>query len=208
MKRSELEELGIEKDAIDKIMDLNGKDINTAKADTENLKKENENLTGQLKERDKQIESLKKSAGDNEALTKQIEDLQNSNKEASKKYADEIKELKLNAAIDSALTGAKAKNITAVKALLNDLKLNDDGTVTGLEDQIKALKSGKDTSFLFEAEQKGSQLKGMKPEDSNTDPSAQGITKSQFAHMGYKDRLDLKTKNPDVYNELAGHNED
>lgn len=206
MKRSELEGLGLEKEVIDKIMDINGKDIESAKASTENLKKENENLSSQLKERDKQIDSLRKSAGDNESLTKQIEELQNANKESAKKYDEEIKQLKLDAAIDSALTGAKARNVTAVKALLTDLKLNDDGTVTGLEEQVKALKSSKDTSFLFEPEQKGTQLKGVKPDDSNTNTGTQGVTKEQFNKMGYMDRISLRAKDPDLYNELSGHN--
>ena len=38
-------------------------------------------LTDQLAERDKQLTSLKKSAGDNEGLKKQIEELQTANKE-------------------------------------------------------------------------------------------------------------------------------
>ena len=45
-------------------------------------------------------------------------------------------------AVDIALTNARAKNKTAVKALLKDLDkaaINDDGTVKGLKEQIESL---------------------------------------------------------------------
>ena len=87
---------------------------------------------------------MKNSTGDVEAMKKQIEDLQKANKDAADAHAAEVKQLKVNAAIESALVGAKAKNTTAVKALLKDLdeaELQEDGTIKGLTEQIKALKN-------------------------------------------------------------------
>ena len=84
-------------------------EIETAK---KQLEEGNKTLT-------KQLEEIKKSAGDNAELKKQIEDMQSANKAKEKEYADSIAKLKLDNAVDLALLGAGAKNNKAVKALLN-----------------------------------------------------------------------------------------
>ena len=121
MKRSFLEGLGLEKDAIDSIMKVNGEDIENAKAGLKDKDTEINGLNEQIKGLNKQLEDLKKSAGDNEDLKKQIEQMQATNKANEDAYKAEIKQLKLDAAIGKALSDAKAKNHDAVKALL----LND-----------------------------------------------------------------------------------
>ena len=62
MKRKFLEELGLEKDDIDKIMTENGNDINAAKAELSEVIAERDKLKQDIKEREGQIETLKKSA--------------------------------------------------------------------------------------------------------------------------------------------------
>ena len=111
-----------------------------------------------LTKRDTQIEELKKSAKGNEDLQKQIEALQLENKNT-----------KISNAVEKALMGARAKNVTAVKALLKDLdkaEFADDGSIKGLEEQIKTLKADKSTDFLFESEvAKKPSIKGATPAD-------------------------------------------
>src|SRR5690625_4836722 len=58
-----------------------------------------------LADRDKQLETLKKSAGDNEELKKQIQTLQDENKSAKEKYENEMKDLQLTTAIKLAIAG-------------------------------------------------------------------------------------------------------
>lgn len=149
MKRKFLEDMGLEKEQVDKILDENSQDIGKAKGDSEKIQKdldaanaEVESLKGQISDRDKQLETLKNSTGDVEGMKQEIAKLQADNKAKDDAHAAEIKQLKIDAAIDSALTGAKAKNNTAVKALLKDLdkaELADDGTIKGLAEQIEAL---------------------------------------------------------------------
>ena len=152
MQRKFLEDLGItDKDTIDKIMDENSSDIGKAKGELEtvqqNLKNANteiETLKGQVSERDGQLETLKKSTGDVEELKKQIETLQADNKAKDEAHAAEMKKVKVDNAIEAALTAAKAKNNIAVKALLKDLdklELNEDGSIKGdaLKNQLDAL---------------------------------------------------------------------
>ena len=115
------------------------------------VNEENKTLKAQVSERDGQIETLKKSAGDNTELQNQITALQEANKQKDKDHANEIKALKISNAVDVALTNAKAKNNTAVKALLaaflEKAELADDGTVKGLDDEIGKLTKGEDTAF-------------------------------------------------------------
>ena len=129
-------------------MKINGDDIENAKgtASTEikNLQTEVEGLKTQVGDRDKQLETLKASAGDNADLKKQIEDLQTENATAKATHESELNQLKIDFAVEKALTGAKAKNIKAVKALLElgEAKLDKDGNVKGLDEQIEKLRSG------------------------------------------------------------------
>jgi hypothetical protein len=97
-----------------------------------------------LKERDKQLETLSKAAGDNKVLQDQITQLQTDNKAASDKYESELKDLRLNTALKLALTG-KVHDPEIVTGLLDKSKveLDDTGNVkSGLDDQVKALQTG------------------------------------------------------------------
>ena len=162
MKRKFIEDLGLEKDAIDKIMAENGSDVNAAKADNEAMKQQLESANAQIQERDKQLETLRKSSGDNEALQKQIADLQAENKAAKEKYEADMKELKLTTAIKLAV-GDSAHDADLVAGLFDrgKLVLNEDGTITGLEEQVKSIK--KEKAFLFKEEKPGTVIKGGKP---------------------------------------------
>ena len=167
MKRSFLEAMEIDKDVIDKIMTEYGKDVEKYKADIAVLENEKKTLSDSLAERDGQLDELKTSAGDNAALQQQIEELQASNKAEVERLTAENAAIRVNAAVEQALMIAKAKNITAAKALLNleGAELADDGTVKGLSDQISALKEAEATGFMFEAENTGATFKGVTPRD-------------------------------------------
>ena len=197
MKRKFLEDLGLEKEIIDKIMDENGNDINAAKKEFENVIGERDKYKADVMDRDKQIESLKKSAGDNEELKKQIESLQSDNRAKEEAHAAEIKKLKIDTAIESALIGAKAKNSLAVKALLKDLdkaEIQEDGTIKGLCEQITALQ--KSDAYLFEAQTgKKTQMRGMKPGESGRDLGDDPVDVSK---MTYSEIAAYMTNNPGV----------
>lgn len=194
MKRTELEAMGLTKEQVDSIMKINGEDIENAKSssasEVANLKTENTALTSQVKERDAQIDGLKKSAGDNAELRKQIETLQADNKAKDDAHAKELNQLKIDAAVDKALTDGGAKNIKAVRALLDlsDVKLSADGTVKGLAEQIQKLQAGEDSKFLFaEKQQNQQQFNGFQPGASTTVPDSK--------QAGYEARLAEARKN-------------
>lgn len=171
MTRKQLEDLGLSKEQADAIIKINGDDIENAKsvssAELKNMQTEVDDLKGQIKDRDKQLETLKASTGDNEALTKQIADLQKANTDAAAAHESEMNKLKIDFAVEKALKSAGAKNLKAVRALLEleDAKFDKEGNVKGLAEQIEKLTSGDDTKFLFNEVQQQNQntFKGFQP---------------------------------------------
>ena len=204
MKRKFLEDMGLEKEQIDKILDENSQDIGKAKGDFEKVqtelaaaKNEIDTLKNHVSERDRQLETLKNSTGDVEAMKKQIEDLQKANKDAADAHAAEIKQLKIDAAIESALTSANAKNNTAVKALLKDLdkaELDEDGTIKGLAEQIEALQ--KSDEYLFDTKgTKKTKVKGAEPGESGNEDGDKGVDTSK---MTYSELAAYLAENPEA----------
>lgn len=145
MNKQKLISLGVSEDIADKVMsELEGNFIPRTRFNEVNeLKK---SYAEQLKERDTQLEELKKAVGDSDKLKQQIEALQKDNKDKENAFNAEIKKMKIDNAIDKALSEAKAKNIKAVKALLdlNNAELLEDGTIKGLSEN-------QDTAFLFDS---------------------------------------------------------
>ena len=198
MTRKQLEDLGLSKEQADSIMKINGDDIENAKsasaAEIKNLQTEVSGLKAQVAERDKQLETLKASAGDNEELKKQIEDMKKQNADQEKAHKAELAQLKLDNAIDAALTAAGAKNGKAVKALIDvsKVKLGEDGKLTGWDDQIKAVQ--KSDAYLFNVQQKNN-FKGFQPGASGDNKPGTDVDMSK---MTYEELAAFIESNPDA----------
>ena len=210
MKREFLKELGIEGEAIEKIMAENGKDIEKAKGSSEEnaakvkqLEAETKSLKDTIAERDTQLEELKKTSGDNKELQAQIDKLTADNKAASEKHEAEMAALKKSHAIEAALTDAKAKAVKAVTPYIDADKVSFDsnGNLTGLEEQIKALKEAEDTKFLFS--EGAPSIKGAKPGQPG-DPEPGGYTKKQILSMPYSKQKEIKDQDPEAYAAIMG----
>ena len=187
MTRQELEDLGLDKEQADKVLSINKADVEDAGKEVQT---ENVNLKKQVKERDKQLEDLKASAGDNEELKKQIKQLQEDNKTQAAAHEKELTQLKVDTAVDKALTESGAKNIKAARALLNldDAALSDDGLVKGLTEQIDKLKADDSSKFLFsEPEQPQAKFTGFQPGSSSMVPNSK--------QAGYEARIAEARKN-------------
>lgn len=203
MKRTELEALGLSKEQIDNVMTMNGTDIENAKkvatAETESLQNQIDSLQMTLKERNKQLEDLQKSTGNVDDLKQQIATLQADNKAKDEEHAKELMQLKVDTAVEKALTGANAKNIKAVRALLDltDAKLDKDGNVKGLSEQIEKLTTDEDTKFLFDAPQQKQQqtFKGFQPGASAQQKPGTEVDTSK---MNYDELCAYLAENPDA----------
>ena len=149
MQRNELEKLGLEKDAIDQIMALHGRDIEANKAKAAAIEAERDGLKSQLDEAAKSIEGFK--ALDIEGVKKSADEWKAKAEQAQKDAEKQVYQVRYESALSDALKASKAKNVKAVRALLNeaDLKLTDDGLV-GLKEQLEKVKPEND--YLFESD--------------------------------------------------------
>lgn len=209
MTKENLLEWGLTEEQANKVMEgLNGSFVTKSRFNEVNTELTNAKNT--IKERDTQLETLKKSTGDTKALQDQITQLQTDNANQKKAHEAELKALKIGNAVDMALTGAKAKNNTAVKALMADFlakaELADDGTVKGLSDEIKKLVDGQDTAFLFDTKAPDKKFKGAKPGEKG-DGTEGGMTLEKLKAMNPLDRYNYSVNHPDEYKELYGGNE-
>lgn len=198
MTKEKLLEWGLTEEQATKVMEgLNGSFVTKARFNEVNTELTTAKNT--IKERDTQLETLKKASGDTKALQDQITQLQADNKKKDTDHAAELKNLKISNAVELALTGAKAKNNTAVKALLVDFigkaELADDGTVKGLDDEIGKLTKGEDTAFLFDTSGKA-KFKGAKAAE-KSDPHNQP-TGDDLSKMSYDELCKYMEENPDA----------
>lgn len=182
--KEQLEEMGLTEEQAQKIADevINGSYV--PKSRFNEINEENKTLKQSLADRDKQLEDLQKSNSDNAALQEQITRLQQENADREKTHAAEIKRLKIDTAVELALSAAKAKNAKAVKALLDleKAELAEDGTVKGLAEQVKALSEAADSSFLFEQGNKLKDFKGFNPGESGDKPPTGGKAPEEMTY--------------------------
>ena len=109
MTKEKLLEWGLTEEQAAKVMEgLNGSFVTKARFNEVNTELTAAKNT--IKERDTQLETLKKASGDTKALQDQITQLQADNKKKDADHAAELKNLKISNAVELALTGAKAKN--------------------------------------------------------------------------------------------------
>ena len=152
MERKELKNLGLTEEQITGVMKSYNADIDPLKTSVTELTSERDSFKQGVTDRDKQLKDLKATAGDNKELKHQIADLQKSNEQSSDKYKSDLAEVKKDSAIKLALRDSKAKDSDIVLKSLNldDIKLGDDGKLTGLDEQLKGLKESHD--YLFDSE--------------------------------------------------------
>ena len=205
MNKEELIKLGISETVANQIMEsLNGSFV--PKSRFNEINTELAAARSAIKERDTQLETLRKSTGDIDALKKQIADLQSENDKQKKTHDAEMKSLRVGNAVELALKSAGAKNNTAARALMAEFlakaELADDGSVKGLDAEIKRLINGADTGFLFEKPGKYG-MNGAKPGEKG-DNGAGGMTLEKLRAMSPTERFEFSTKHPDDYKTLYG----
>ena len=152
-------------------------------------------LETQLSERDTQLTELQKQAKGNEELEKTIKELRDANDLAATKHQEELQSQKIESAIEIALTGAKARNLTAAKALLDreGVTIDKDGNVIGLNDKVKALVESEETKFMFESTE--TVITGTTP---GGQPGGGGGNPIDISKMTYSQLSEYMANNPDA----------
>lgn len=205
MNRETLQKFGLTDDQVNQVMAEHGKDLEKSKAtesELEQLKQQNTDLTSQIGDRDKQLKDLSGKADGNEELQTQIKALQDQNKQAKTDYESNLSQLKRDGAIELALREAQSKNPNAVKALLNgDIITVDDDGVHGLKEQLEQLQTS--DAYLFAEPDKGN---GGVKITTGGNPSGGGSGIPKLSSLSYKQALDLKQSQPDVYAQAAAEN--
>lgn len=204
MKREMLKALGLEDEAIDKIMSENGKDLEKAKQSSEKITQENENLKEQLKSKDElitnanakieefkgmDIEGIKKEAEDwktkyTDFETKAAEDKKAFEKQlADKDYEFAVKEF----------TGQhKFTNDFVKDAFVENFKKQgfklEDGKFLGADDYIKTFGEKNPGVFVVEDTTENKKPTIVLPTNQTT----------QKKKMSLLDMMKMKNENPDA----------
>ena len=149
MQRKFLEDLGLEKEIVDKIMSENGSDIEKTKArleaERDNYKEQLETAQTTLKEFDGiNVEEMKSK------IAQLTEDIATKEAEHQAKIAD----MEFNSVLDSAISSSGARNAKALKALLDldTLKASKNQT-EDIKTAIEAVKAENDYLFISEKQE-------------------------------------------------------
>ena len=153
MKRELLEGLGLEKDAIDKIMAANGEDIQREKQAAQNAKADVAQLREQLADRTKDLEDLQKKSGGADEVRAQLDELRQKYDADTKLYQDRIAERDYLDAMSRAISGASIKFSSKgaerdFRAALKDKALElKDGALNGFDEFVKAQREADPDAF-------------------------------------------------------------
>lgn len=185
MKKEDLIKLGLDEESAQKVADASNEELKgfIPKVRFDEVNESKKQLDKDIAARDTQLEALKNSTGDVEAMKKSITDLQTQNTTEKANYEAQLKKLQIDNTVEKALTGAKAKNVKAVKALLNleTAELEGD-SIKGLDEQLKKLQEGEDSKFLFDVQTSNKQqFKGFKPGESGDGKPGAGTQPSSLA---------------------------
>lgn len=174
---------------------LDGQYVTKSRFNEVNVEKKT--LEEAVKERDKQLKTLKDSEGNVDDLKEQIKKLQEDNKAATIKAESDMKALRLSTAIKLAI-GDTAQDVDLVANLVDTSKLilSDDGKVTGLDEQIKVLKTEK--SFLFKPD--GDPKYKYEPKQGEGTPKNNPFSQE---HFNLTKQAELFTKDPVKAKQLA-----
>lgn len=155
--RDDLREIGIDEESLEKVMTLHGQEVqglndkvsqkdsklNELQSTVDSYKEDN-------KQKDNELKDLQEKAKNGDDLQQTISDLRQANEDREKERQKEIKELKFNHNLENKLRDVGARNVKAVRALLDseNLKFNDEeNEVIGLQDQLEKLRES--DSYLF-----------------------------------------------------------
>lgn len=140
MELKDLTALGITEEQANKVLEQHTAELTAEQQKYTDLNAELETAKGTISELTDKVKAF--DGEDIEGLKKAAFDWES-------KYNADIAALKLDKALELSLAGAKARDVDIVKSQLDSslLKLDDDGKITGLTEQLDKLKA--DKAFLF-----------------------------------------------------------
>ena len=183
MKKEDLLNIGVAEETVAKIIELAKADLEgyVPKTRLDEVIKDRDALKTQIADRDKQLEALKKI--DAEGLQAEIERLQTENTTTKQQYESEISKMKLDSAIRDALRTAEARDIDMAIRLMDfsEVEFDKKGNLTGLDEQIAALKENEFGKYLFGKEQVSPA--GTNPAGNPTPPVTKKPSEMSYAEL-------------------------
>lgn len=164
------------------------------------LKGEHDSKIEELTKANQLIDELKKSNKGNEDLQSKISEYETTIADLNAK----LEETQIQSAVKVALLENKALDIDYLTFKLKgkeELKLDKDGKIKGIDDMIAGLKAQFPNQFETSNNKVIEEHKLEKGEGSKD-----VITKEQFSKMGYMEKNKLFREQPDVYAELQKSN--
>lgn len=205
MKTEELKAQGLTEEQISFVMAENGKDL-------KKLQKENDNLSADRdtwKEKAEAAEAtLKGFEGvDLETMQKELSDWKQKATEAEKNAQAQLYERDFADALKTEFESIKFSSEAAKRAIMAEVKASGlklkDGKILGLNDLIGQMKEKDASAFIDDAQQQAQQnmARFTAPIKGTTGGA---LTKSDFKGMSLDAKIELKQKNPELYNNLKG----
>ena len=175
-----------------------------------------ENLDVRFNKVKLELEQSNQELAKSQALITELQKGNKGNEELQAKvkgYEDEIASLKkanetqrVESALDRVLIEAQVQDVDYVKFKIKEkgteLKLDEQGNLTGVKDMLDALKVQLPNQFVNSTQQ----VKEFKL-PTNDNPNDKGITKEQYNKMSYQERLKLFNENKEAFQELSKSNE-
>lgn len=202
MKKEELTKLGLSDEVADKVIALAKQELSDY-IPRSRFNEVNQRLSDVTKERDDQFAELSKIKGNEDVLNKKLAELKQQSEQSLKDYQTRLSNNSKTYAIkEKLLNGAnKPHDLDLILSLvkLDQVTLNDDGSVIGVDEQIKNL--AKNKPFLFKSNEQSTnsqsfKLNGQVPTDpivgqnvkqEKTDPSvafASKLASNKLKMMG------------------------
>ncbi|KQB79726.1 phage scaffolding protein, partial [Leuconostoc lactis] len=182
---------------------LHGQEVNDLNAQVSTLTAERDGYQSQVDDVTTKLNDAKAAAGNNQELTSQLQQLQSDLDSAKQEAENRVSQTKVDYELKLALKENGALNDKAVSALLDRdvIKLDKEGKITGLSEQIEAVKT--ENPFLFETQADPIKPKIVNGGNPNPNPSGSGKAMADYT---YKELSDLKSNNPTEYQALLGGN--
>lgn len=178
------------KDKQVKIADLSAGEY-VSKNKYADLEAEASNLKEQIKTNEETIETLKKANKDNETLQQTIKDHETTIQTLKATYEAKIKEMRIDAAIQTKLTDAKHPDLLIGKFDKAKLSLSEDGTqVHGIDEQLTVLKEQYEDLFTVD-------VRGTPPYNKDRTPPGQKNPWSK-EHFNLTEQGRLLRENPEL----------
>lgn len=203
LKNLEIEEgKTLSKETIDKIMAEYGKQVNSNKDEYEELKNENESLSKKVKTYESKITELNSKIDESSKFKDELDKLKSDIEEENKKREADEKDKTMTSNILNAIGDKKFVNDYTKNSIISEVK-------TALSDEKNVGKSIKDLFEDITKDKDGIFENPNKPKDmiGTNDDVFGNVTKENFEKMGYRERVELKAENPELFEKLNNSKE-